>query len=362
MENKKRKIAVGLSGGVDSSETAALLKNEGHDVSGLLMSIYDENIIIDTAGKNACYGPNKANDIASARSVCKTLDIPFHVIDLKKEFSKCVIEYFRNDYLEGRTPNPCIVCNRELKFGLLLKKASEKGIEFEKFATGHYARIVKTGGRFLLKRPKDSTKDQTYFLYSLSQSQLADIVFPLGEYDKNTVREMAKSIGLHTSERPESQDFIAGGDYYSLFTEEETKEGDIVDETGLVLGKHKGIVYYTIGQRRGLGIAAPQPLYVTKIDAGTNRIVVSDRDKAFSEGLIATDLNLIAVERLDRPYKVKAKIRLNQEETTATIFPHEKDKAKVLFEAHQMSVTPGQSVVLYEGDIVFGGGIIEQAL
>jgi tRNA-specific 2-thiouridylase len=272
------------------------------------------------------------------------------------------LDYFRDEYLEGRTPNPCVVCNKKLKFGFLLDKAKEAGITFETFATGHYADIAKSGGRHLLKKAVDLSKDQTYFLYTLTPDDLSRTLFPLGGFTKQQVRETARFLELETAEEPESQDFIAGGNYASLFTEEEAKEGDIVDEKGYILGKHRGIIRYTIGQRRGLGIAAPQPLYVVKIDAENNRIVVSDREKAFSEGLIASDLNLIAVSRLDRPYKVKAKIRLNHRETDATVFPHEKDKAKVLFEEPQMSVTPGQSVVLYEDDIVFGGGIIEQAL
>ncbi len=362
MSNDRVKVAVGLSGGVDSSVAAALLKKKGYDVTGITMEIFDGSVAVKESHKHACYGPGEKEDVEKAASVCEKIGIPFHVIDLKKEYRHHVLDYFRDEYLKGRTPNPCVVCNKKLKFGFLLEKAKKAGITFEAFATGHYAEIAKSGGRHLLKKAVDRAKDQTYFLYTLTPGDLSRTIFPLGGFTKQLVRETARSLELETAGEPESQDFIAGGDYASLFTEEEAKEGDIVDDKGHILGKHKGIIHYTIGQRRRLGIAAPHPLYVVKIEPEKNRIVVSDKENAFFEGLIATDLNLITLERLDRPYKVKAKIRLNHRETDATIFPHEKDKAKVLFEEPQMSVTPGQSVVLYEDDIVFGGGIIEQAL
>ena len=359
---EKMRVAVGLSGGVDSSVAAAQLKKDGHDVIGITMAIFDGSLAIKESHKHACYGPGEKEDVEKAASVCRKLDIPFHVIDLKAEYRCYVLDYFRDEYLEGRTPNPCVICNKKLKFGFLLEKAKRAGIRFEAFATGHYAAIVEAGGRHLLKKALDGSKDQTYFLYTLTPKDLSRILFPLGGVTKEQVREMARSIGLDTAGDPESQDFIAGGDYAALFTKDEIKEGDIVDEKGDILGKHRGIVHYTIGQRRGLGIAARQPLYVVKIDAETNRITVGDRENSFSEGLIATDLNLLTLEKLDRPYNVNAKIRLNHREAAATVFPLEDGKVKVLFEAPQMSVTPGQSVVFYTGDIVFGGGIIEQAL
>ena len=359
---EKMKVAVGLSGGVDSSVAAALLKKDGHDVIGITMEIFDGSITVKESHKHACYGPGEKEDVEKAASVCRKLGIPFQAIDLRAEYRRYVLDYFRDEYLGGRTPNPCVVCNKKLKFGFLLEKAKEAGLRFEAFATGHYAEIVEIDGRPQLKKASDRSKDQTYFLYTLTPEDLSCTLFPLGGLKKEKVRELARSLGLDTAGDPESQDFIAGGDYGALFTKDEIKEGDIVDEKGDILGKHRGIVHYTIGQRRGLGIAARQPLYVVKIDAETNRILVGGKEKSFSKGLIATDLNLLAVVRLDRPYKVNAKIRLNHRETPATIFPLEEGKVKVLFEEPQMSVTPGQSVVFYTGDIVLGGGIIKQAL
>ena len=362
MSTDKKRVAVGLSGGVDSSVAAALLKNDGHDVIGITMEIFDGGLAAKESHRHACYGPGEKEDIEKAASICRKIGVPFHVIDLRAEYRRYVLDYFRDEYLEGRTPNPCVVCNKKLKFGFLLEKAREAGIRFETFATGHYADITESGGRHLLKKAFDRSKDQTYFLYTLTPEELSRIRFPIGGLTKRQVRKMARALGLDTAGDPESQDFIAGGGYAALFTKEEIKEGDIVDEKGDILGKHKGIVHYTIGQRRGLGIAARRPLYVVKINAETNRIIVGDKEKSFSKGLVATDLNLLTVEGLDRPYNVNAKIRLNHRETAATIFPLEEGKAKVIFGEPQMSVTPGQSVVFYMGDIVFGGGIIEQAL
>ncbi len=359
---RRVKVAVGLSGGVDSSVAAAILKEKGYDVIGLSMGIYDESDGMKDYGKHACYGPEEKEDIDSAASVCENLKIPFHVIDLKEEFKGDVIEYFRAEYLKGRTPNPCVVCNKRLKFGFLLNKAKNSGIDFELFATGHYARIQESKGRILLKRSLDLSKDQTYFLYALTPEQLSHTLFPLGGYTKEEVREIARSLGLKTSDRPESQDFISGGDYAPLFVEGEIREGDIVNKRGEVVGRHRGIIHYTIGQRRGLGISSHRPLYVCDIDAGRNRIVVSEREALYSKGLIAGDLNLISINRLDRPWDVDVKIRLQHREARARILPHEKNTAKVLFDVPQISVTPGQSAVFYRGDIILGGGVIEEAI
>ncbi|MGD9032840.1 MAG: tRNA 2-thiouridine(34) synthase MnmA [Desulfobacteraceae bacterium] len=363
MRPKGKKVVVGLSGGVDSSIAAALLKEKGYEVIGVSMMIFDASMpIITESERHACYGPGEEEDLKSAAHVCHKLGIPFHAIDLREEFRNHVIEYFRSEYLEGRTPNPCIVCNHKLKFGFLLEKTKELGADFDFFATGHYAQIAESEGRFLLKRAVDLSKDQTYFLYALTPEQLSCTLFPVGGYAKPQVREMAHALGLQTADRPESQDFISGTDYASLFHEEEIKEGEIVDENGNLLGKHRGIIHYTVGQRKGLGIASGRPLYVLRIDAQRNRIVVSDRENLLAQGLIAANLNLIAIDQLDKPHKVKAKIRLQHKEADATLYPHEHNRAKIVFDEPQMSVTPGQSAVFYADDVVLGGGIIEHSI
>lgn len=360
--HNKIKVAVGLSGGVDSSVAAALLKNQGYDLIGVTMEIFDDPGRLNEIGRHGCYGPGETEDVEAAAQLCKKLDIPYYTLDLKEAYRKYVIGYFKHEYLLGRTPNPCVICNQIIKFGFLLEKAMEKGLDFQFFATGHYAKLEKTDGKVLLKKAEDRSKDQSYFLYRLTGNQLSRALFPLGDYTKAQVRKMARSMEFETADRAESQDFIAGNDYAVLFREEETEDGDVVDEDGNLLGRHRGIIHYTIGQRRGLGIASDRPLYVTKIDAENNRIVVGNRESLSCKGLIANDLNLVAIDRLDRQHRIEAKIRLNQKEIPATLFPHGKDRAKILFDTPQMSVAPGQSAVFYRGDTVLGGGYIERAI
>ena len=362
LKKEKIKVAVGLSGGVDSSVAAALLKKKGFDIIGLTMRKFDCSILIPQSKKHTCYGPDEDQNIDSAASICEKLEIPFHVINLESEFKNHVIDYFRSEYLDGRTPNPCIVCNHKIKFGLLPEKAKKAGIVFDFFATGHYARIFESGGRFLLKRPVDLLKDQTYFLYALTPDQLSRTLFPLGEYKKKEVRDIARSLSLKSSGRPESQDFISGNDYSLLFRDEEIKDGDIIDEKGNILGRHRGIVHYTIGQRKGLGLSSPRPLYIIRIETEKNRIIVGEKGALFSKGLIVRVLNLIAIDELDKPYRIKVKIRLQHKETDAELLPYKDNRAKIIFDEPQISVTPGQSAVFYLDDTVLGGGIIEKAL
>jgi tRNA-specific 2-thiouridylase len=365
VRNGKKKgtpVAVGLSGGVDSSVAAALLKGKGYKVRGITMQIFDGSLELREGQKHACYGPGEIEDLEAAESVCKKLNIPLDMIDLRKEYREFVIEHFRSEYLAGKTPNPCIVCNRRLKFGFLIEKAKKVGADFEFFATGHYARIVKSGGRFLLQKAKDPSKDQSYFLYTLTPGQLSHIIFPLGTHSKNQVREMARAFDLTTADRAESQDFIAGGDYSLFFEKDEIKAGEIMDRDGKILGKHRGIIHHTVGQRRGLGIASSRPLYVLNIDAAKNRIIVGDKENLYSQGLIAKDINLIALDKIEQPYRTKVKIRLNSPAVDATVLPYKKDKLKVLFNKAQMSVTPGQHAVFYNKDTVIGGGVIQHAL
>ena len=362
MANKQIKVAVGLSGGVDSSVAAALLQKQNYSVCGITMEIYDESLGVDHSAKHACFGPGEKEDVESAAAICQKLKMPFHTIDLRQEYRNHVIQYFRNEYLDGKTPNPCVVCNQKLKFGFLLEKARQAGLEFDYFATGHYARIESAGGRYLLKRAADRSKDQSYFLYGLTQRQLACTLLPLGDHAKQQVREIARSLGLQTADREESQDFIDGGDYSILFDKKEIKAGDIVDETGRALGKHRGIIHYTIGQRRGLGIASDRPLYVQRIDAAQNRIIVGHQEN-LSNGLLAVGLNLIGIDRIEQPLNdVQVKIRLRHKAADATVYPSEGRHTKIWFKAPQMSVTPGQSAVIYAGDTVLGGGIISSAL
>lgn len=359
------KILVGLSGGVDSSVAALLLKEQGHEVIGATMSIWRERNDLDlsvmkekkTCTHGACYGPDEKEDIEAARQIAEQIGIPYHVFRCADEYEKIVLENFKDEYLSGRTPNPCIRCNALVKFGVLPFLAKQNGIEFDKFATGHYARIEERDGRYVLKRGKNPKKDQSYFLYKLKQEQLSCIYLPLGEYTKDEIREIARTHGLNVSDKPDSQDFYEG-DYNELLGIE-AKHGNIVDLDGNILGEHEGIWNYTIGQRKGIGISAPEPLYVLELRKDTNEVVVGYRDKTFKNTLYAIDLNWISIDSLTEPMKVTAKIRSTQQPTEATIRPIDKDKVKVEFDEYQKSIAIGQSVVFYNGDDVVGGGIID---
>jgi tRNA-specific 2-thiouridylase len=350
-----QKIIVGMSGGVDSSVAAALLVKEGHRVTGVTMKIWSGGPESGGA-KHGCYGPGEEQEIEDARRVARSLSIPFHVIDLAREYREEVLDYFCAEYLAGRTPNPCVRCNRRIKFGALVERAAETGLEFDFFATGHYTRreMDSGTGRVLLKKGVDSKKDQSYFLYGLTQSQLARALFPLGDYYKEQVRRMAVDFGLGLEDRKDSQNFVCGS-YSSLFSEKPLP-GPIVDEAGRVLGEHTGIVNYTVGQRKGLRIGTVEPLYVIDIKPETNTVVAGVKSSLYTKEQLVAGLNWISVKTLERPMEVKARIRSSHQGYDAVVSPHGNDSAKVAYMEKQIGAARGQAIVFYTGDTVVGGG------
>ncbi len=366
-EIQSQAVAVGMSGGVDSSVVAWLLKNQGHAVLGLTMSIWDGTVPLPDEGFSGCYGPGEARDIEAARSVAERLGIPHHVIPLAPEYAAEVLDNFRAEYRAGRTPNPCVRCNRAMKFSLLLERARAMGIVFDRFATGHYARVERhpDTGRWLLRRAADRSKDQTYFLSRLSQDQLARVLFPLGSLTKERVKALAREAGwADVADKPESQDFIESKNYGVLFDARDAVAGPIVDTAGKVLGQHQGIVGYTVGQRKGLGIGGTaEPLYVVRIEACANTLVVGGHQDLFSTRLTAADLNWISLPGPPAaPIRVTVKIRQQHREAAATLRVEMRDGlpvAEVQFDEPQMSVTPGQTAVFYDADSVVGSGIIQ---
>ena len=358
------KILVGISGGVDSTTVALILKEQGHEVMGATMKIWSDEMHKRLAPsakthscKDACYGPNEKEDIEKARQLCKEIGIPYYVFDCSKEYEKIVLENFREQYLSGRTPNPCVRCNSLIKFDVLPFLAKQAGLEFDKFATGHYVRIEEQNGRYILKKGVNPKKDQSYFLYKLRQDQLANIITPLGNYQKDETRQIAREHGLDVAEKPDSQDFY-DGDYNELLNVQ-PKKGNIVHKNGKVLGIHEGIWNYTIGQRKGLGIAYSEPLYVVDLNKDTNEVIVAEADSTFNEGLIATELNWVSVPGLDTERNVSVKVRSAQIPVPARIIP-QGDTVKVIFDNMQKSLTKGQSAVFYDDDILLGGGIIDE--
>lgn len=353
------KILVGLSGGVDSAVAAMLLKQAGHEVSGAIMRIWNENNSFRGGAGKGCYSPDKKEDIESAAQVAERIGIPFRIVDVSREYEKVVIENFRSEYQSARTPNPCVRCNSYIKFGAFPALAREMGLEFERFATGHYVRLRSEQGRFQLLRASDPAKDQSYFLYRLTQEQLSGVLFPLGEYRKSEIRAMAAEFGLPVSDRPDSQDFYSG-DYRDLL-QRAGEKGEIVDETGKVVGFHNGFWGYTIGQRRGLGVAAKHPLYVTSLDPERNIVYVGPEEMLRKTKMRVTDLCWSGIPALLAPRDVRIKVRSMGVGTAGSIRPMEDGSVMVEFYEEQKSPTPGQSAVFYDGDLLLGGGLIGEA-
>lgn len=383
MPEKNDTVVIGMSGGVDSTLTALLLKQKGCNVIGATMSLWDGSIPEGMTKESlppSCFGPNEEKNIAECEVFCKNNGIEYHVINVTEEYKKNVLEYFKSEYRAGRTPNPCIRCNQTVKFGAFLEGIKKAGIDFDYFCTGHYAKIVisKDGVFGTNKRPYmlanalDSTKDQTYFLYRLSSETLSKIRFPLASLTKAEVFELAKKSNLAAAARKESQDFIAEEYFDMLFSDKKSIPGDIIDLDGNILGRHRGIEHYTIGQRRGLGVAVNYPVYVKSIDAEKNIIVLAPNDALNSQALIADDFVWPADIPPDRPVNAMVKIRLASRPSPALIERYEAPESeqetyksqpyKITFEMHQRAATPGQSVVLYKDNVIIGGGIIRKIL
>ncbi len=357
----KGTVMLGMSGGVDSSVAAAVLKEQGYEVVGVTMQIWPD---IDEERKQTEGGCCSLSAVDDARRVADRLGIKYYVLNFKDIFQEKVIDYFTAEYLKGRTPNPCIACNRFVKFEALLMKAVSMGMDY--IATGHYARRTydETSGRYLLKKSATAQKDQTYALYTMTQDQLSRTLFPIGDFEKGQVRAMAKDLGLPVATKPDSQEicFVEDNDYgryISENTDARIEPGYFVDTEGNRLGMHKGIIHYTVGQRKGLGISFGKPKYVVAIRPQDNTVVLGDEDEVFSAGLTASDLNFISISELKDEMRVTAKIRYSAREASAIIRPLPGNRAEVKFDETQRAVTPGQAVVFYDGDIVVGGGVID---
>lgn len=375
MGSTKKCIAVGMSGGVDSTITAHLLKEQGHHVVGLTMKIWDDSFKF-VATKSGCFGPNEEKDIQKAKEAADKLGIEHRVITLRDDYKQNVLDYFRNAYRNGLTPNPCVMCNQKIKFGMLWERAIESGEHFDCFATGHYARVEfdEISKRYLLKKGVDNFKDQSYFLYRLSQEQLGRVLLPLGHFNKAQIKDLAREVGFKDyADQKESQDFLECDDYGVLFEKNEFLPGNIVDVNGEIMGQHQGIIYYTVGQRKGLNIGAQkEPLHVVKIDAQKNEVVVGPKDLTYSKTLTAHDLNWIAFDELKSRMNVEAKVRLAAPAAACTISPlptlpplgggcpEDRRGAHInaTFLQPVFAITPGQSVVFYQDDVVLGGGVI----
>lgn len=350
------KVVVGISGGVDSALSAYLLKEQGHEVIGAMMLTWDKSMPIPPV-TGGCLAPEE-EDLEAAQSVAKSVGIPLVTVNLAKEFSEIVLKNFKQEYASGRTPNPCLICNQNLKFGLLMQGVKKQGVDFDKFATGHYCRISYDENlkRYQLKTASDIKKDQSYFLYRLNQEQLSKIIFPLSELTKTEVRALAERYNLPVAKRQDSQDFYAG-DYKDIL-QFKPKRGDIVDKTGKVLGHHEGIWNFTIGKRKGLlGGGTKEPIYVIGLDSCHNRVIVGGKNDLFSKEIIVENINWVSIPPTEN-FKAQVKIRAQHKPAEAEIFVKD-NSAKVVFKEPQMAVTPGQSAVFYNGEILLAGGVIK---
>ena len=353
------RVVVGMSGGVDSSVAAYLLKEQGYEVIGVTMQIWQKEDACSIEENGGCCGLSAVED---ARRVASSIGIPYYVMNFRREFRESVIDYFMSEYLSGRTPNPCIACNRYVKWEALLSRSMAIGADY--IATGHYARIDRLdNGRYAVRRSAALSKDQTYALYNLTQDQLAHTLMPVGAYTKEEIRAVAEKAGLLVADKPDSQDicFVPDGDYAAFIrenTEQEIPAGNFVTPSGEILGRHKGIIHYTVGQRKGLGLALGYPAFVLEIRPRTNEVVIGTYEESLTQTVRADRVNFMSVEDLTEPKRVFAKIRYNHKGAWCTVEKTGEDEVTCRFEEPQRAVTPGQALVLYEGEHVLGGGTI----